>query len=68
VAEPGRQLREVIKHSVRLGIEAGTVEPTASGQSAVVEDLLTPMSLTAYLEADGATGLSFNRQFGLEKG
>jgi len=53
---------------VRLGIEAGTVEPTASGQSAVVEDLLTPMSLTAYLEADGATGLSFNRQFGLEKG
>jgi hypothetical protein len=46
----GRKLRKVIKDSVRLGIEAGMVEPKASGQSAVVEDLLTPMSLTAYLE------------------
>lgn len=46
----GRKLRKVIKDSVRLGNEAGSVEPTASGQSAVMEDLLTPMSLTAYLE------------------
>ncbi len=46
----GRKLRKVIKDSVRLGIESGAVEPKASGQFAVVEDLLTPMSLTAYLE------------------
>ncbi len=46
----GRKLRKVIKDSVRLGTEVGTVEPKASGQRAVVEDLLMPMSLTAYLE------------------
>lgn len=48
----GRKLRRVIKDSVRLGIEAGIIEPKSSGQSAVVEDLLTPMSLTAYLEEE----------------
>jgi hypothetical protein len=37
---------------VRLGIEAGMLEPTASGQSAVVEDLLTSKLLTVCLEAD----------------
>src|SRR5262249_60672900 len=47
----GRKLRKVIKDSVRLGIDGGTVEPKSSGRSAVVEDLLMPMSLTAYLEA-----------------
>jgi hypothetical protein len=46
----GRKLRRVIKDSVRLGIETGTVEPKANGPSALLEDLLTPMSLAAYVE------------------
>jgi len=46
----GRKLRRVIKDSVRLGIQTGTVEPKERGRSAGLEDLLTPMSLTAYLE------------------
>jgi hypothetical protein len=46
----GHKLRRVTKDSVRLGVEVGTVRPTLSERSAVVEDLLTPMSLTAYLE------------------
>jgi hypothetical protein len=47
----GRKLRKVVKDNVRLGKEEGMIEPKANGTSSTVEDLLTPSSLTAYVES-----------------
>jgi len=46
----GRSLRRVVKDEVRLGVDSGTLQPQIEGKNSVLEDLLTPMSLTAYLE------------------
>lgn len=48
----GRKLRKVVKDNARLGTDSNVVEPKADGESSVLEDLLTPMSLTAYVETE----------------
>jgi hypothetical protein len=42
----------VVKDNVRLGTDSKVMEPKADGERSVLEDLLTPMSLTAYLETE----------------
>jgi hypothetical protein len=46
------ELRKVVKDNVRLGTDSKVMEPKADGERSVLEDLLTPMSLTAYLETE----------------
>jgi hypothetical protein len=56
----GRRLKRVVKDSARLGTSTGAVELKANGSSALVEDLLTPMSLTAFLEEECGSGTTNN--------
>ena len=47
-----RKLRKVIKDNARMGTDSGVVEPKGNGERSVLEELLTPMSLTAFVEYD----------------